>query len=81
MHSMAKMVNIHEAKTNLSQLLSRVEAGEEIIIARAGKPIARLTVIPSALNKRPIGLEKGLFKVPKNFDTPLPQDLLDEFYK
>ena len=78
---MAKTVNIHEAKTNLSQLLARVESGEEIVIARAGRPIARLSAIPSVLIKRPIGLERGLFKVPDDFDAPLPQEILDEFYK
>lgn len=78
---MAKTVNIHEAKTHLSQLLARVEAGEEIVIARAGRPVARLSAIPSVLQKRPIGLERGLFTVPVDFDAPLPPEILDEFYK
>lgn len=79
--SMAKTINIHEAKTHLSQLLTRVEAGEEIVIARAGKPVARLVAISTGLARRPIGLERDLFKVPDDFDAPLSPEIMDEFYK
>jgi prevent-host-death family protein len=72
-------VNIHEAKTNLSRLLSRVAAGEEVIIAKAGKPIARLVPFRKPKGKRPLGMDKGLFRVPKDFDAPLPEDLLRAF--
>ena len=72
-------VNIHEAKTHFSRLLSRVAAGEEIIIAKAGKPIARLVPFRKPKRKRPLGMDKGLFQVPKEFDAPLPDDLLDAF--
>jgi prevent-host-death family protein len=72
-------VNIHEAKTNLSRLLSRVAAGEEVIIAKAGKPIARLVPFRKPKGKRPLGMDRGLFKVPEDFDAPLRDDLLAAF--
>lgn len=71
-------VNIHQAKTQLSQLLRRVAEGEEVIIARSGKPIARLTPMESA-PKRLLGLDEGLFVVPDDFNDPLPHDLLAYF--
>ena len=71
-------VNIHEAKTQLSKLLRRVSAGEEIVIARSGKPVAKLVPIDAA-PKRVFGLDKGLFEVPEDFNDPLPDDLLAEF--
>jgi prevent-host-death family protein len=73
------MVNIHEAKTHLSRLLSRVAAGEEIIIANAGKPVARLMPFRKPKGKRPLGMDRGLFKIPDDFDAPLPGDLLGTF--
>ena len=72
-------INIHEAKTHFSRLLSRVAAGEEIIIAKAGKPVARLVPFRKSRGKRPLGMDKGLFAVPKDFDAPLADDLLDAF--
>jgi prevent-host-death family protein len=74
-------VNVHEAKTHLSRLLSRVLAGEEIIIAKAGKPIARLTPWREPVLTRKPGLDRGKFQVPKDFDAPLPDHVLDEFEK
>lgn len=73
-------VNIHLAKTNLSQLLRRVAAGEEIIISNAGKPVARLVPIDGA-HKRRLGTDQGAFKVPDDFNDPLPPDALDAFEK
>jgi prevent-host-death family protein len=71
-------VNIHEAKTHLSQLLVRVAQGEEIVIARAGKPVARLVPIePKA--RRILGQDQGLFEVPDDFNAPLPDDLRAHF--
>jgi prevent-host-death family protein len=67
-------VNIHEAKTHLSRLLMRVAQGEEIVIARAGKPIARLVPIKPK-PRRILGQDEGLFEVPDDFDAPLPDDL------
>ena len=72
-------VNIHEAKTNLSRLLSQVENGEEVIIAKAGKPIALLKKINGEEPKRMLGRDAGLFEVPEGFDDPLPEDILKGF--
>ena len=72
-------VNIHEAKTNLSRLLSKVEKGEEIIIAKAGKPIARLMKFTEEEPKRKLGRDAGLFEVPDDFDEPLSEDILKSF--
>jgi prevent-host-death family protein len=73
-------VNIHQAKTHLSQLLSRVELGEEIIIANRGVPVAKLVPIANALNRRSsMGSDRGLFQVPADFNAPLPADLLAAF--
>ena len=72
-------VNIHEAKTHLSRLLARAAEGEEVVIARSGKPIARLQAISSGKPKRELGRDRGLFKVPDDFDEPLPEGVLKAF--
>ena len=72
-------VNVHEAKTHLSRLLERVEHGEEVVIARAGKPIARLVPIEPAQGKRPIGLYKGQIWMSDDFDEPLPWQIFPGF--
>ena len=69
-------VTVHEAKTHLSRLLRRVAAGEEIIIARSGKPVARL--VPAGTARR-FGQDEGKFDVPDDFDAPLPDDILRAF--
>ncbi len=74
-------VNIHAAKTQLSRLLEQVEEGEEIVIARAGKPIARIVPLVPTGPKRRLGILEGLYTVPDDFDDPLPDDVIDEFYK
>lgn len=71
-------VNVHEAKTHLSRLLLRVAGGEEIVIARAGKPVARLVPIEPR-PQRVIGQDDGLFEVPEDFDAPLPDEVLALF--
>ncbi len=71
-------VTIHEAKTHLSRLLRIVVLGEEIIIARGGKPIARLVPIQDRPS-RELGCDQGLFEVPHDFDGPLPEELLQAF--
>lgn len=74
-------VNIHEAKTHFSRLLQRVAAGEEITIARAGKPVARLVAIEQKPpKKRPLGMDRGKIWIADDFDAPLPDDLLKAFY-
>lgn len=72
-------INIHEAKTHLSRLLEQVAEGEEIIIARAGKAIARLVPLDAPPKKRQLGLLKGRLNVPDDFDTPLTDDELSLF--
>jgi prevent-host-death family protein len=74
-------VNIHEAKTHFSRLLQRVAAGEEVTIARAGVPVARLVPVPPEKKKiRPLGFDRGRVWVADDFDAPLPDDLLKAFY-
>ena len=70
-------VNVHTAKTHLSRLLERVERGEEILIARNGKPVARLTPL-MALPRRPGRLE-GKIRLLDDFDDPLPHDLVGPY--
>lgn len=72
-------VNVHEAKTHLSRLLERVEKGEEIIIARAGKPVARLVPVEPPSGKRPIGRDKGKIWMSDDFDEPLPWQIFPGF--
>ncbi len=72
-------INIHEAKTQLSKLIEAVETGEEIIIARAGKPVAKLVPYKPVKPVRTPGLMKGKFEVPDSFFDPLPDELLDYF--
>lgn len=75
-------VNIHEAKTHLSRLLERVAKGETIVIAKAGKPMARLTPLESREEtaKRRIGFLDGQFKVPDDFDTMFADEIEEMFY-
>ena len=75
---MATEVSVHEAKTHLSRLLRRVAAGEEIVIARAGKPVARLTPVMEP-RRRTLGIDEGKFEVPDDFNAPLPGDVVESF--
>ena len=77
-HNSFVQVNIHEAKTQLSALLQRVADGEEIVIARAGKPVARLVPI-GRRPRRVLGIDDGRFAIPADFDAPLPEAVLAEF--
>jgi prevent-host-death family protein len=75
-----KQVNIYEAKTQLSKLVDEAARGEDIIIiARAGKPVARLTSANSAPGRRKLGMLNGQFKIPDDFNRPLPDEILDAF--
>jgi prevent-host-death family protein len=76
---MSKTVNIHEAKTNLSKLLARVANGEEVIISKAGKPIAKLVSIEEKLKTRSPGSAKAKVVIEDDFDAPLPDDVLKTF--
>ena len=71
-------VGVHEAKTHLSRLLLRVAAGEEVVIARGGRPVARLVPIVEP-RQRELGRDRGLFEVPDDFDAPLPAEVLAGF--
>jgi prevent-host-death family protein len=74
-------VNIHEAKTHLSRFVDQAAAGEEILIARAGKPIARLVPLETDNDKpRVLGLGKGRFNLPENF-SQLHQDLIQRMFE
>ena len=68
-------VNVHEAKTNLSRLLAQVEGGEEVVIARNGKPVAQLVACQRRSKRQP-GTLKGKIAVPDSFFDPLPEDEL-----
>ncbi len=73
------VVNTHDAKTHLSQLLDRVANGEEIVIAKAGKPVARLVGFRSEDRKRTGGQWKGLVRMGDDFDDPLPKEIAEPF--
>lgn len=72
-------VNIHEAQTHLSRLLARVREGEELVIAKAGVPIARLIPVAQRPARRIPGSAAGLIEIMPDFDDPLPDELLDAF--
>ena len=76
---MTLTVNIHEAKTHLSRLLARVSSGEEVIIARAGKPVARLVPITEKPARRKPGSAAGTLVIMPDFDAPLPEDIIRDF--
>ncbi len=74
-----KSVNIHEAKTHLSRLLDEVIRGEEITIAKAGKPIARLVPVTTSRPTRTPGFLRGKIRISDDFDAPLPDDVQRSF--
>jgi prevent-host-death family protein len=74
-----KTINIHAAKTHLSSLLEEVAAGEEITIAKAGKPIARLVPLEKPDFRMTFGMLKGKIHVSDDFDAPLPPEILKAF--
>lgn len=76
---MPTVVNVHQAKTHLSRLLERVAMGEEVVLAKAGRPVARLVpVVPRVTARRP-GSARGLVRVAPDFDAPLPEEILGAF--
>jgi prevent-host-death family protein len=76
---MSTIVNIHEAKTHLSRLLEDVAAGAEVVIAKAGKPVARLVPVDAIPRPKRLGLLRGRIKVPADFNAPLSPAELAEF--
>jgi prevent-host-death family protein len=77
---MPKVVNIHEAKTHLSRLVRRAQSGEEIVIARGGKPVARLVGVEPSTS-RALGRDRGRLRVPDDFNEALEPSILAEFEK
>lgn len=73
------IVNIHEAKTQFSKLVDAAMRGEEVVIAKAGKPAAKLIPITKEKPKRRFGVLKGKLQIADNFDAPLPDDVLASF--
>jgi prevent-host-death family protein len=74
-----KVVNVHAAKTHLSRLVDEASEGAEIVIAKAGKPMARLVPLEVVNKVRKPGLLKGRIRVSKDFDEPLPPEVLKFF--
>jgi prevent-host-death family protein len=74
-----RTINMHAAKTQLSRLVEAAAAGEEIIIARSGKPMARLGPLAGPRQKRRLGILAGKLRVPEDFDAPLPEEVIEAF--
>lgn len=74
-----RQINIHEAKTHLSRLVEEAAGGEDIIIAKAGKPVARLVALDQAPRSRSRGRLKGKIWIAEDFDAPLPAEVLAAF--
>jgi prevent-host-death family protein len=72
-------VNIHEAKTHLSRLIERVLRGEEITLARAGHPVAKIVPLIPRVDRRSPGTAKGRIVITSDFDAPLPKELRKSF--
>jgi prevent-host-death family protein len=72
-------VNIYEAKTRFSQLVDQVVAGEDVVVSRNGKPLVRITRLDETRRPIKFGVLKGKVKVAKDFDAPLPADVLARF--
>ncbi len=76
---MSDVVNIHEAKTHLSRIVDEAAAGAEIVIAKAGKPMARLSPIGASIKPKKLGQWKGRIKVPDDFNAALDEEILRQF--
>lgn len=76
---MARTVNVHEAKTHLSRLLEQVAQGEEVVIAKSGRPVARLVAVKGQAGRRAPGSARGQVKMSEDFDAPLPEDIQSYF--
>ena len=74
-----EQVNVHHAKTHFSRLLDRAQAGQEFVIAKAGRPVARLGPLARQGKKRRLGLLDGKFRIPDDFNEPLPDDVIAAF--
>ncbi|MCW5699012.1 MAG: type II toxin-antitoxin system Phd/YefM family antitoxin [Rhodospirillales bacterium] len=76
---MTDTVNVHEAKTHFSKLLERVQRGEEVVVAKAGRPVARLVPIEPRIAERRPGSARGLLVISDDFDAPLPSEIAEAF--
>ncbi len=74
-----KAVNVHEAKTHLSRLLARAADGEEIVIAKAGRPVAKLVAVSPPIRRRPLDTARGQVVISPDFKAPLPKELRKAF--
>lgn len=72
-------VNIYEAKTKLSQLVDKAAAGEDVVVSRNGKPLARITRLEPARRRIRFGVLKGKIRIARDFDAPLPDEVLAGF--
>ena len=70
-----KPVNVHEAKTHFSKLIERVAMGEEVTVAKAGRPVALLVPVPPKVSRRVPGSAKGVIRMEPDFDAPLPGEI------
>jgi prevent-host-death family protein len=73
-----RQYNVHEAKTNFSRILQLVETGEEIIISRAGQPVAKVVPLRQTVDRTDYGALRGQITIPEDFDE-LPDDIADSF--
>jgi len=76
---MREIINIHDAKTHLYSIVDRVAAGAEVVIAKAGKPMARLSPIERTPKNKKLGMLKGRITVPKDFNAPLEESVAGDF--
>lgn len=77
---MPNIYNMHEAKTQFSKLVEKARLGEEVIVAKAGEPVVQLVAIESDRLPRKPGSARGMFTMSDDFDAPLPDAVLDDFY-
>lgn len=77
--SSRKTYNIHDAKTHLSKLIEQVESGEDVVIARAGVPVARLVRVALPATERSLGIETGRLIIANDFDAALPDEVREAF--
>lgn len=75
------LINIHDAKTNFSKLINQVLKGDDIVIARDGKPLVRLIAYTENAEERHGGQLRGLIQMSEDFDAPLPDEVLKQFYQ
>jgi prevent-host-death family protein len=79
MRTHLETVNIYDAKTRLSQLVDKAAAGEDVIVSRNGRPLVRITRLEGAKRQVRFGVLKGKIRIAKDFDAPLPEDVLAAF--